>query len=101
MARLIASLSRRFKQSARRKAGAVCNGAGRPDGAITDARPPGSRNVSLSYQRILFSNPSASIEIEQVGTAAEQHMLAVVDNFAGTRMLIGRGATAQIRAPLK
>src|SRR6266403_2671196 len=46
-------------------------------------------------------NPRATIEIEQVGAAAEQHMLAIVDNFAGARMLIRRGAPAKIGAALK
>src|SRR5258708_22405771 len=40
----------------------------------------------------------APVEIEQVGAAAEQHMLAIVDNLAGTGMLIRRGAPTEIRA---
>src|SRR5260370_3587885 len=43
----------------------------------------------------------APVEIEQVGAAAEQHMLAIVDNLAGTGMLIRRGAPTEIRAALK
>src|ERR1700687_854245 len=48
-----------------------------------------------------FLNSGAPIEIEQVGAAAEQHMLAIVNNFAGTGMLIRRRAPAEIRATLK
>src|SRR5258706_12414616 len=43
----------------------------------------------------------APVEIEQVRAAAEQYMLAIVNNFAGTRMLIRRVAPAEIRAPPK
>src|SRR5581483_4116790 len=53
MAPPIASLSCRFRQGAFRNEVAVCKGAGSDDEEITDARPPGSRKVSASYQRIL------------------------------------------------
>ena len=53
MARAIASLSRRPKQSAAKNDGAVWNGAGKNEAPITEALPPGSRKVSRSYQRIL------------------------------------------------
>src|SRR5450755_4294295 len=43
----------------------------------------------------------APVKIEQVRTAAEQHMLAIVDNLAGARMLVRRGASAEIRTPLE
>src|ERR1700675_341863 len=46
-------------------------------------------------------NSGTPIEIKQVGAAAEQYMLAIVDNFAGTRMLIRRGAPAKIGSAFK
>src|SRR5208282_3883845 len=42
-----------------------------------------------------------AVEIEQVGTAPEQHMLAIVDNFAGAGVLIRGGAPAQVGTALK
>ena len=47
----------KIQAEARRKDGAVCSGAGRDEGSMTEARPPGSRNVIRSYQRILSSTP--------------------------------------------
>src|SRR5450755_2282893 len=49
----------------------------------------------------LVLNSGAPIEIEKVGATAEQHMLAIIDNFASAGMLIRRGAAAKIRASLK
>src|ERR1700724_681985 len=43
----------------------------------------------------------AAIELDQVGTAAKQDVLAVVDDFAGSGMLVGRCASAEIRPALK
>src|SRR5580704_8727105 len=41
------------------------------------------------------------IELDQVGAAPQQHMLAIVHHFAGAGMLIGRSASAEIRPALK
>jgi len=41
------------------------------------------------------------VERNQVGAAAKQNMLAVVDHFPGARMLVGGSAAAQIRTALK
>jgi hypothetical protein len=41
------------------------------------------------------------IKIEQIGAAAEQHVLAIVDNLACTRMPIRRGAPSKIGTALK
>ena len=57
--------------------------------------------MSASIPANFVLNSGAAIEIEQVGAAAEQHMLAIVDNFAGAGMLIRRGAAAEIRAAFK
>src|SRR5260221_8790205 len=66
----------------------------------------GSKSSRLEEGQLLIPanfvlHSRAPVEIEQVGAAAEQHMLAIVDNFAGTGMLIRRGAPAEIRAALK
>ena len=50
-----------------------------------------------SNQRILLSTPSALVELDQIGAAAEQHVLAVVHYFAGARMLVRRSAPSEIR----
>src|SRR5262249_28128278 len=41
------------------------------------------------------------IKVREIGTAAEQQMLAVVDNFSGPGMLVGGGAAAEVRAALE
>src|SRR6266478_6712430 len=69
-------------------------------------RNHGSASSRLEERQLLIPanfvlNSRATIKIEQVGTAAEQHVLAIVDNFTGAGMLIRRGATAEIRAALK
>ena len=40
------------------------------------------------------------VESHQVGTAAEEHMLAVVDSLFGAGMTVGGGAAAEIAAAL-
>src|SRR4029077_8910168 len=49
----------------------------------------------------LVLNSDTLVELNQVGAAAEQNVLAVVHHFASARMLIGRGPSAKIRAPLE
>lgn len=41
------------------------------------------------------------IEMDEIGAAAEQDVLAVVHHLAGAGMLIGRGASANVGASLK
>jgi hypothetical protein len=48
----------------------------------------------------LVRDPNAPIEPLDIGAAAEQNMLAVVDRFADARMQIGAGSPAQVAAPL-
>ena len=72
-----------------------------PEGSITEARPPGSRNVMPVIPANLVFHSDAPVELNQVGAAPEQDMLAVVDYFAGAGMLIGRGPAPQIRTPLE
>ena len=68
---------------------------------MTEARPPGSRKVSGSYQRIFFSTPRRLIELDEIGAAAEQNVLAVVHHFPGAGMLVGGGASAEKGTALK
>src|SRR5208282_4995293 len=49
----------------------------------------------------LVLNARAAIEIEQVGAAAKQYMLAIIDNFASTGMLIRGRAPTEIGAAFK
>src|SRR5215510_5919754 len=49
----------------------------------------------------LIADAKLLVEVDQVGAAAEQHMLAVVHYFAGTRMFIRRRAPAHIRTALE
>src|SRR5271163_3221979 len=49
----------------------------------------------------LVLDSGAPVKIEQVRAATEQHMLAVVDNLSGARVLIGRCAPTEIGAAFK
>src|ERR1700676_36046 len=49
----------------------------------------------------LVLNSNAPVELNQVGAAAEQNVLAVVHHFASAGMLIGRRPSTKIRAPLE
>src|ERR1700723_430641 len=46
-------------------------------------------------------HPDTAIELDKIGADAEEDMLAVVDDFAGSWMLVGRCASAEIRPALK
>src|SRR5215470_16149600 len=41
------------------------------------------------------------VEINEVGATAKKNVLAVVHDFAGSRMLVGRCATAKVGTPLE
>ena len=43
----------------------------------------------------------APVELDQIGADAKEYVLAVVDDFAGAGMLVGRSAAAEIRAAFK
>ncbi len=43
----------------------------------------------------------ASVEVDEIGATTEQDVLAVVDDFASSRMLIRRCPSAEIRATLE
>ena len=49
----------------------------------------------------LLLDAEPAVEVDEVGAAAQQHMLAVVDNLAGAGKLVGRGAAAEIGTPLE
>src|SRR5262249_13623212 len=48
-----------------------------------------------------FAHAEALIELEQVGATAEQNVLAVIDHFAGSGMLVGRRAAADVGTALE
>ena len=43
----------------------------------------------------------AAVELDEVGADAEEDMLAIIDDFTGSGMLVGRSATAEVRAALE
>jgi hypothetical protein len=42
-----------------------------------------------------------SIKRDQIGAERKEYVLAVVDNFAGTGMFVGRGSATEIRSALE
>ena len=73
---------------------------GHPEGPSAERRPPGSIMVISVVQWILFSTPMRSIEADEVGAAAEEDVLAVVDDFVDAGMQVGGGAAAEVAAAL-
>ena len=70
------------------------------DGPSCERRPPGSIMViSLRPVNLLF-DADAAVEADEIGAAAEEHVLAVVDDFVDAGMQIGRCAAAEIAATL-
>ncbi len=49
-----------------------------------------------SYQRILSLDSDALVELNQVGAATQQNVLAVIYDFAGAGMLVGRRTSAKV-----
>ena len=49
----------------------------------------------------LVGDSDALVELDQVGADAEENVLAVVDNFAGAGMFLGRSAAAEEGALLE
>jgi hypothetical protein len=49
----------------------------------------------------LVENSCAAIEIKEIGAAAKQNVLAIVDDLSGPRMLIRRSPATEIRTALK
>ena len=49
----------------------------------------------------LIGDADALVELDEVGADAEENMLAVVDHFAGSGMLVGGGASAKIGTALE
>jgi hypothetical protein len=46
----------------------------------------------------LVLDPDATVEGDEVGTATEEHMLTVVDDFVDSGMKVGGGAAAEVAA---
>src|SRR5450755_1348227 len=61
----------------------------------------GLKKRQLLIPANLVLDTSAAIKIQQVGTTPQQHVLAIVDNLPGARMLIRRSAAPKIRTALK
>src|SRR4029077_16484842 len=57
------------------------------------------RHLVVPANSILHSD--ALIKLDQIGAAAKQHMLAVVDDFARSRMLVRRRSAAEKRTLLE
>lgn len=43
----------------------------------------------------MLRNADALVELDKVGARAKQNMLAVIDDFAGARVLVGGSASAE------
>ena len=78
--------------------GSPCSGAGKREGPSTERRPPGSIMVISVVQWILLFDADAPIEADEIGAAAEEHVLAVVDDFVDAGMQVGGCAAAEIAA---
>ena len=63
--------------------------------------PAGFDEVHLIKPADLIRYADAFIELDQVRAHTKQDVLAVVDNFPGTRMLVGGGASAEEGALLE
>ena len=102
MARAIAELVREVQTSGAQEMPAVlCRGAGsarRLDHRGASARLKKSQPVVPAN---LVFDAQSLVELDQVGAAAEQHVLAVVHDFAGAGMLIRRSASAEIGTALE
>src|SRR5215831_19228053 len=66
------------------------------------------RNTTTGFDEVhsiepadLIGNTDSFVELHQVRADAEQHVLAVVDDFARTGMLVRRGAASEKRALLE
>jgi hypothetical protein len=49
----------------------------------------------------LTVNADPTVKLDQIRTAAKQHVLAVVDDFGGSGMLVRRGSSAKVGTTLK
>ena len=47
-----------------------------------------------------FRDADAPVKADEIGAAAEEHVLAVVDDLAHAGMQVGAGPSAQVTAPL-
>src|SRR6185312_9221356 len=76
---------------------------GRRQGARTNFRsPPPRLDENQPVKPLnLFRGADSLIEIEQIGAAAQQHMLAVIDRLSRSGMFIRRSAAADVGPALK
>ena len=81
--------------------GAVCRGAGREEDFITEVAAAGLDEIHLIEPANLIGDADAFVELDQVRAEAEEHVLAVVDDFSGAGMFVGRSAAAEEGALLK
>ena len=49
----------------------------------------------------LVFGSDALVELDQVGTAAQQNVLAIVHDLASARVLVGRGPASQVWTPVR
>ncbi len=89
-ARASATLSASVKACAVISFGSPCSGAGKPRRPQLRTPPARLDHRHLAGPVNLVRNADAPIEAHQIGAAAEQHMLAVVDHLAHARMQIRR-----------
>ena len=101
MARAMASLSPRERQSAREERGRTVERR-RQDSRLDGRLPASGLNESkAAVPADLVGGADAAIEVDEVGAAAQQDMLAVIHDFAGAGMLVGGGAASEVRTALE
>ena len=61
----------------------------------------GKNERDLVVPADLLFHTEAAIEFDEIGTAAQEHVLAVVHNFAGAGQLVRRCAPTQVGTPLE
>ena len=81
--------------------GAVCSGAGRNDDFIFEVLAARLDERHLVVPADLVGDANAFVELDEISTDAKQDVLAVVDYFTGSGMLVRRGAAAEERALLE
>ena len=99
-ARASESLSAKVKACAASRFGKPCSGAGNNEGTKHGARGRRARSWSCRWSSDLIENADAPVEADEIGAAAEEHVLAVVDDFVDAGMQVGARAPAEVAAAL-
>ena len=81
------------------KDGTLCVGAGRNGlGRKRLMRPPRLHKRNFVEPADLIADAQPLIKLNQIGAASQQKMLAIIQDFAGSWMFIGRRSASDVRA---